>query len=128
MKIPIITIFTKTDLISEEEILDCIKLFKYTLKKFNINKNPVIVRTSDDAELFSRNIYEQIIPIFTITNLKWEGLNLFKRFLANLSKIPEKTEDKSVSEEKLEVIIENLFYFVFILFGFFSFILIYLSF
>jgi len=128
MKIPIITIFTKTDLISEEEILDCIKLFKYTLKKFNINKNPVIVRTSDDAELFSRNIYEQIIPIFTITNLKWEGLNLFKRFLANLSKIPEKTEDKSVSEEKLEVIIENLFYFVFILFGFVSFILIYLSF
>lgn len=58
----------------------------------------------EDAELFSRNIYEQIIPIFTVTNLKWDGLNLFKRFLANLSKIPEKIEDKSISDEKLEVL------------------------
>lgn len=103
MKIPIITIFTKTDLISEEEIVDCIKLFKHTLKKFNINKNPIIIRNMADAELFSRNIYEQIIPIFTVTNLKWDGLNLFKRFLANLSKIPEKKEDKIISDEKLEV-------------------------
>jgi len=103
MKIPIIVVFTKVDLISEEEIVDCIKLFKYTLKKFNINKNPIIIRNLQDAELFSRNIYEQIIPIFTVTNLKWDGLNLFKRFLANLSKIPEKAEDKSISDEKLEV-------------------------
>jgi len=52
MKIPIITIFTKVDLISEEETLDCIKLFKYTLKKYNINKNPIIIRNLEDAELF----------------------------------------------------------------------------
>jgi len=105
MKIPIITIFTKTDLISEEEIMDYVKLFKCTLKKFNINKNPIIIRNMEDAELFSRNIYEKIIPIFTVTNLKWEGLNFFKRFLANLSKIPDKNQDISLSEEKLEVII-----------------------
>ena len=66
MKIPIITIFTKCDLISDEEIVDCIKLFKQTLKKFNINKNPIIIRNNEDAELFSRNIYEKIIPIFTV--------------------------------------------------------------
>jgi hypothetical protein len=35
--------------------------------------------------------------------LKWDGLNLFKRFLANLSKIPENKEDKAISDEKLEV-------------------------
>jgi GTPase len=70
MKIPIITIFTKVDLISEEETMDCIKLFKYTLKKFNINKNPIIIRNLEDAELFSRNIYEKIIPIFTVRKIK----------------------------------------------------------
>ncbi len=80
MKIPIIVVFTKVDLIYEEEIVDCIKLFKHTLKKFNINKNPIIIRNIEDSDLLSRNIYEQIIPIFTVTNLKWDGLNLFKRF------------------------------------------------
>jgi len=104
MKIPIIVVFTKVDLIYEEEIVDCIKLFKHTLKKFNINKNPIIIRNIEDSDLLSRNIYEQIIPIFTVTNLKWDGLNLFKRFLANLSKIPEKIQDKELCDEKLEVI------------------------
>ena len=66
MKIPIITIFTKIDLISEEETIDCIKNFKLSLKKYNINKNPIIIRNFEDAELFSRNIYEKIIPIFTV--------------------------------------------------------------
>lgn len=104
MKIPIIAVFTKVDLISQEETNDCIKLFKYTLKKYNINKNPIIIRNMEDAELFSRNIYEKIIPIFTVTNLKWDGLNYFKRFLANLnlSKTQEKKEENE-NKEKLEV-------------------------
>jgi hypothetical protein len=43
------------------------------------------------------------IYFLQVTNLKWDGLNYFKRFLANLTKTPEKKEENE-NIEKLEVI------------------------
>ena len=83
MQIPIITIITKIDLINNEQKSIFIKEFKSTVLKLKIERVPIIMKNNDDVVLFSRNIQEKNIMLtFLVSNLQWEGLNLFKTFLS----------------------------------------------
>ena len=104
MKLPIITVFTKIDLINEQQIKNLINLYKSTVMKLKIGLIPIIMKNNDDIVLFSRNIQEKNIMLtFLVSNLKWEGLNLFKSFLSTLP-VNNKLEDelKQIEMEKME--------------------------
>ena len=104
MKLPIITIFTKIDLIKENEIKDLIIKYKNTVTKLKNGLIPIIMKNNDDIVLFSRNIHEKNINLtFLISNLKWDGINLFKSFLSTLP-VNNKLEDelKQIEMEKME--------------------------
>ena len=104
MQIPIITIITKIDLINNEQKSIFIKEFKSTVLKLKIERVPIIMKNNDDVVLFSRNIQEKNIMLtFLVSNLQWEGLNLFKTFLSMLS-VNNKLEDelKEIELEKME--------------------------
>jgi GTPase len=104
MNLPIITIFTKIDLILEEKINDLIQQFKSIVTKLKLNRVPLKMKTNDDIVLFSRNIQEKnIMPIFLISNIQWDGLNLLKSFLSMLPVNSLTDELRSIEEEKVEV-------------------------
>jgi GTPase len=69
MNLPIVTIFTKTDLIDQEEQNNLLKNFKLSFNRLKINRVPLIVKTNEDIVLFSRNINENIIPIFLVYSI-----------------------------------------------------------
>jgi GTPase len=72
--------------------------------KLKIGLIPIIMKNNDDIVLFSRNIQEKNIMLtFLVSNLKWEGLNLFKSFLSTLP-VNNKLEDelKQIEMEKME--------------------------
>ena len=104
MHLPIISIITKVDLVNEEQKIRVIKELKASLLKLKIERIPIIMRNNDDIVLFSRNIQEKSLMLtFLVSNLQWEGLNLFKSFLSMLS-VNNKLEDelKEIEMEKME--------------------------
>ena len=104
MDMPIITIFTKMDLISEYNKKSLILNYKQSLLKLKLNKVPILMRNNDDIVLFSRNIQEKnIIPTFLISNTKWEGLNLLKGFLSMLPMNKLDGELRQIENEEFEV-------------------------
>lgn len=107
MNIPVIAIITKIDLISENEKQNLIKKVKNAINNLKINKVPLIMETDEDIVLFSRNINENIIPIFMVSNIQWNGLKLFKSFLSMLPVNSLQHNSKLLDEEMVEVIIIN---------------------
>ena len=106
--LPIITIITKIDLISEEELTKFINEYKETIIGLDLGKFAKIIKNDQDIALFSPNMDEKYILLtFLVSNLTWEGgLTLFKNFL---SVIPKKcnnttnTTDKDKQQKELEL-------------------------
>ena len=105
MNIPIVTIFTKMDLIkTEDNKKNLILNYKRMLTKLKLNRVPIVIKNNDDVVLFSRNIQEKnIIPTFLISNTKWDGLNLFKSFLSMLPVNKSENELREIESEEFEV-------------------------
>jgi GTPase len=70
MEIPIVTVFTKIDLINEEQMIELIYSFKSMISKMKIKRVPLIMKNEEDIVLFSRNVKENIIPTFLVWSLK----------------------------------------------------------
>ncbi len=101
MNLPIVCIVTKIDLVSEDNKKTILNDLKHYTNKLGLNKVPIVMKTNDDIVLFSRNIQEKnILPIFMVSNLKWDGLRLLKNFLSMLPVIDQSLE--SVDEEQIE--------------------------
>lgn len=82
MDLPIVTIFTKIDMISDEEDkTTLLNNFKCILKSEKKGKNPLVVKNKHDIVTFSQSINEGILPIFLISNKTGLGLDLFINFL-----------------------------------------------
>jgi GTPase len=117
--LPIITIINKIDLIKDEELTKVVKKYKETIKKLNneLNKEkiPIVMKDNDDVVLFSSNMEEkEIMLIFLVSNLKWDGgLTLFKNFLGVLpevNKTSDKQKQKELELEKMEFDIHEIIY------------------
>jgi elongation factor 1-alpha len=66
LNLPIITVITKIDMINEEDVYDIIEKFAYIYKSERKGFNPLIAKSIDDIVIFSRNLNEQILPIFLV--------------------------------------------------------------
>lgn len=66
MNLPIVVLFTKSDLVAEDEIKDLLIQFKYLCGKLKIKKVPLVMKSDDDIVLFSRNVEEKVIPTFLV--------------------------------------------------------------
>ena len=106
MDLPIVSIFTKVDLISDERKKELIQDFKLVITKLKLNRVPIVMKTTDDIVLFSRNIQEKtIMPMFFVSNMNWDGLSLMKSFLSMLPVNEMHQELQRIETEKTEVII-----------------------
>ncbi|MEM0123181.1 MAG: GTP-binding protein, partial [Conexivisphaerales archaeon] len=87
LKIPIIIVFTKSDLapplVSEMNIQEVIKL----LKMPGVDKIPVFVKDTADISIVSKNISNgRIVPMFILSNRTGSGLDTLKNFINFLPK------------------------------------------
>ena len=108
--VPIITIISKVDLITKEELNIVIENYKKTINKLNSEMNEikevVFMETDEDVEKRSRKMKNKIILTFLVSNLNWKGgLNLFKNFLRALPEINKYNDTeklKKLEAEKME--------------------------
>jgi GTPase len=104
MDLPVVSIFTKVDLISDERKKELIQDFKLVITKLKLNRMPIVMKTTDDIVLFSRNIQEKtIMPMFFVSNMNWDGLSLMKSFLSMLPVNEMHQELQRIETEKTEV-------------------------
>ena len=117
--LPVITIISKIDLISDEELKKVVKTYKETINKLNLELNkqkiPLVMRDNDDVALFSSNMDEkEILVTFLVSSLTWEGgLTLFKNFLGvlpDLNKTSDKQKQKELELEKMEFDVHEIIY------------------
>lgn len=108
LKIPVITIITKSDLVSDEDLRDVLINFRESLKKEKSGKNPLVAKDKEDVLTFVNNITEGIMPIFVLSNKTGTGLDYFNNFLSILPLQPEQEEVKddlaNVQFDFLEII------------------------
>ena len=117
--LPVITIINKIDLISDEDLKKVVKKYKEIINKLNneLNKQkiPLVMKDNDDVALFSSNMDEkEILEIFLVSNLTWEGgLTLFKNFLGvlpDLNKTSDEQKQKELELEKMEFDVHEVIY------------------
>jgi GTPase len=81
MQLPIITIITHVDLLNKSELEEFIKLYKTQIKNLRFSKVPLVVNNIDDLILFSRNLEENILPIFLLSNKSGFGFDYIINFM-----------------------------------------------
>ena len=114
--LPIITIITKIDLISKEELTKFINDYKETISGLDLGKFAQVIENDKDIALFSPNMDEKdILLTFLVSNLTWEGgLTLFKNFLSvipkNSNNTTGKDKQKELDLEKMEFDIQETIY------------------
>lgn len=103
MDLPIVTIFTKIDMITDEEDkTTLLNNFKCILKSEKKGKNPLVVKDKDDIVTFSQSINEGILPIFLVSNKTGSGLDLFINFLNLLPATFDVDDSSQVSAQDVQ--------------------------
>ena len=109
LKIPFIIIITKIDICKDRKnILDnTVNEINKIIKLPIIGKIPFHIKNKDDIILASKNIYtNSIIPVFQISNVTGEGIDILTYFLNLLPKNP---SNLIKNEEIVEYHIDNIF-------------------
>ncbi|MEM2302927.1 MAG: GTP-binding protein [Candidatus Bathyarchaeia archaeon] len=82
LKIPIIMIITKIDMVSSEKIEQVLNDVFKLLKMPGVDKIPLMIRGVDDISVAVKTIQSgRVTPVFLVSNKTGEGLNLLKLFL-----------------------------------------------
>lgn len=82
LNVPVFVVVTKIDMCPPNVLQETMKLLCRILKSPGCRKIPVIVSNTDDVIVSATNFSsERICPIFQISNVTGENLDLLKRFL-----------------------------------------------
>ncbi|XP_017087316.2 GTP-binding protein 1 [Drosophila bipectinata] len=86
LAVPVFVVVTKIDMCPANILQDNMKLLFKMLKSQGCRKVPVVVRTQDDVVLSATNfVSERLCPIFQVSNVTGDNLELLKMFLNLLS-------------------------------------------
>ncbi|CAG9830081.1 unnamed protein product [Diabrotica balteata] len=82
LSVPVFVVVTKIDMCPANVLQDNLKMLVRILKSPGCRKVPVMVKTSDDVVLSATNfVSERLCPIFQVSNVTGENLELLKTFL-----------------------------------------------
>lgn len=95
LSVPVFVVVTKIDMCPPNVLQDTMKLLARVLKSPGCRKIPVLVQTQDDVITSASNFTsERICPIFQVSNVTGENLELLTSFLNLLSGRMTFNEDK----------------------------------
>ncbi|CAH0555008.1 unnamed protein product [Brassicogethes aeneus] len=82
LSVPVFVVVTKIDMCPANVLQDNLKMLIRILKSPGCRKVPVMVKTTDDVVLSATNfVSERLCPIFQVSNVNGENLDLLKIFL-----------------------------------------------
>ncbi|EFA10181.1 GTP-binding protein 1 [Tribolium castaneum] len=82
LSVPVFVVVTKIDMCPANVLQDNLKMLIKILKSPGCRKVPVMVKTTDDVILSATNfVSERLCPIFQVSNVSGENLELLKTFL-----------------------------------------------
>lgn len=82
LSVPVFVVVTKIDMCPPNVLQENLKLLYKILKSQGCRKVPVMVKTKDDVVLSATNfVSERLCPIFQVSNVSGENLDLLKMFL-----------------------------------------------
>lgn len=82
LSVPVFVVVTKIDMCPPNILQENLKLLIRILKSPGCRKVPVTVKTADDVVVSATNfVSERLCPIFQVSNVTGENLNLLKMFL-----------------------------------------------
>lgn len=82
LKVPVIIVITKVDICPEHILIQTIDSLTKILKLPGSNKIPIIIRSEDDTIVSAKNLLSgRIAPIFLVSNVTGENLDLLRKFL-----------------------------------------------
>lgn len=82
LSVPVFVVVTKIDMCPSNVLQDNLKMLVRILKSPGCRKVPVMVKTADDVVLSATNfVSERLCPIFQVSNVSGENLDLLKTFL-----------------------------------------------
>ncbi|PNF25911.1 GTP-binding protein 1 [Cryptotermes secundus] len=82
LSVPVFVVVTKIDMCPPNVLQDTLRLLVRILKSPGCRKVPVMVKYSDDVVISATNfVSERLCPIFQVSNVTGENLNLLKMFL-----------------------------------------------
>eukprot|EP01001_Neometanema_parovale_P012994 NODE_933_length_1983_cov_100.448925_g885_i0.p1 GENE.NODE_933_length_1983_cov_100.448925_g885_i0~~NODE_933_length_1983_cov_100.448925_g885_i0.p1 ORF type:complete len:605 (-),score=123.95 NODE_933_length_1983_cov_100.448925_g885_i0:97-1911(-) len=108
LKIPFFTVITRIDMCPPEVAKNTTETIVKILKSSGVNKLPFIIRKKEDVVIAAKNMKEdRLAPIFHISNVTGENMDLVRKFL-NL--LPIRKDWASLAQLPLEVVIDSTFY------------------
>ncbi|EFA86408.1 GTP-binding protein 1 [Heterostelium album PN500] len=108
LRVPVYIVITKIDKCPENVLNDTMNDIKKILKSPGSRKLPVVIRNHDDVVVAARNfVSERIAPIFCVSNVTGENLDLLKTFL-NL--LPTKKEWDAVIDKPSQLDIDSIWH------------------
>lgn len=108
LKIPMIFIVTKIDICPENVLKETLDSINKILKLPGVRKLPYLIRKDEDVITCSKNIVsDRISPIFLISHVTGENLDLLKKFL-NL--LPLRRDWETQSKKPTEFFIDQTFF------------------
>jgi len=95
LSVPVFVVVTKIDMCPPNVLQETLKLLVKILKSQGCRKVPVMVKTPDDVVLSATNfVSERLCPIFQVSNVTGENLDLLKNFLNLLTTRSPNTESE----------------------------------
>ncbi|KAI5717011.1 hypothetical protein M8J76_016071 [Diaphorina citri] len=105
LSVPVFVVVTKIDMCPPNVLQDTLKLLVRILKSPGCRKVPVMVRNMEDVIIGATNfVSERLCPIFQVSNVNGENLDLLKMFLNLLT-----TRSQSLDSEPAEFQIDDTY-------------------
>ncbi|CAF2776744.1 unnamed protein product [Rotaria sp. Silwood2] len=103
--VPVFVVVTKIDMAPANVLQETMKLLQKILRSAGCRKIPLLVQTNDDVITCATNFTsERLCPIFQVSNVTGENLDLLKKFLNLLS-----TRMEACLDEPAEFQIDDLY-------------------
>merc|ERR1719195_2274660 len=95
LSVPVFVVVTKIDMCPANVLQETLKLLVRILRSPGCRKFPVLVKSRDDVILSATKfVSERLCPIFQVSNVSGENLDLLKMFLNLLSSRQPNTDDE----------------------------------
>lgn len=108
LNIPVFVVITKIDKCPPNVLAETLKVLQKVLKSQGCRKIPVLVQTEDDVIIAARNFTsEKLCPIFQVSNVTGERLDLLKMFMNLLA--PRSTIEGTSCDTAAEFQIDDTF-------------------
>uniref|UniRef100_W5KAW7 GTP binding protein 2b n=1 Tax=Astyanax mexicanus TaxID=7994 RepID=W5KAW7_ASTMX len=111
LKVPIFIVVSKVDLCSSSTVEKTVRQLERVLKQPGCNKVPMLVTSPDDAVTAAQQFAQSasITPIFTISSVSGENLDLLKVFFNILPPLSNSKEQEELMQQLTEFQVDEIY-------------------